>query len=497
MQPEQMEQNDEEVDHYTQMYLKKKQNKKKNQSPSNSDHQVSQRLSTLEANSGHYGLQSVMVNQVMEQQSLGGTQGNLSQSNRRQGKRDKRDKSEALFRTIQTNNVEGVHVQDIDQEDQFERYFTNPNVEEQDEFIGSNFARSPPKVATLITLQSEIEYKTSEIKNSRNANRPFLRTVQSHQNMESQSDISESRMMHTDVPSLSLLQPNSNNHPFREFEQLHLNLKNVIHEATTVKQMPFHKSHFRILLQSTLEQRVLGLGSKKQKNICEEQIQVVKKQKLGIKIGQYLSEQNYINLNNMPFLDMGEKPDGYNPERMEAFQTFLPPKSQYPHNIIIKSGEYKYNFIKKNIPKKFQKSGLIGFEPKELEDTLLKAEEELKPYAGMVVIFDRANFFMIFAGFLLTIIGSAIIGSIYNWLLSLVVILVYLFATSTTYIITKYLQNRYLRQAHFALAIFCRAENNRFLRNGLKLLCMIQLMERLLILLENDTHSLGSPKNQQ
>lgn len=50
--------------------------------------------------------------------------------------------------------VEGAHLQDFD--DQFERYVTNPNIEDQDEFIASNFARSPMKVATLITLQSEI-----------------------------------------------------------------------------------------------------------------------------------------------------------------------------------------------------------------------------------------------------------------------------------------------------------------------------------------------------
>ena len=65
----------------------------------------------------------------------------------------------------------------------------------------------------------------------------------------------------------------------------------------------------------------------------------------------------------MPYLDMGEKPDGYNPERMEAFQTFLPPKSQYPNNIIIKTGEYKFNFFTKNISKKFIKADISDFDP--------------------------------------------------------------------------------------------------------------------------------------
>lgn len=77
-----------------------------------------------------------------------------------------------------------------------------------------------------------------------------------------------------------------------------------------------------------------------------------------------------INLNNMPYLDMGENPVGYNPGKMEAFQTFLPPKSQYPNNLIIRAGEYNFNFIKKNIPKKFGKSGLLSIGEKELEATL-------------------------------------------------------------------------------------------------------------------------------
>lgn len=77
---------------------------------------------------------------------------------------------------------------------------------------------------------------------------------------------------------------------------------------------------------------------------------------------------------------------------------------------------------------------------------------------------------MIFAGFLLSIIGSAILGSIYNWLISLMIILVYLFMAAVTYITSKFLQNRYLRQAHFTLAIFLRAENNRYyLTNNIEL----------------------------
>ena len=56
-----------------------------------------------------------------------------------------------------------------------------------------------------------------------------------------------------------------------------------------------------------------------------------------------------LNLNNMPFLDMGEKPETYIMGKMEAFQTFIASKSIFPDKIIIKYSEYKSEFIKKNL----------------------------------------------------------------------------------------------------------------------------------------------------
>jgi hypothetical protein len=84
---------------------------------------------------------------------------------------------------------------------------------------------------------------------------------------------------------------------------------------------------------------------------------------------------------------------------------------------------------------------------------------------GMVIRFERLNFLIIFVGFLGTIIVSAIIGSSYGWLNSLIAIVCYLFLAGTLYIISKYISNRFLRQSHFILAAFCRAETNRFYLN--------------------------------
>ncbi len=68
---------------------------------------------------------------------------------------------------------------------------------------------------------------------------------------------------------------------------------------------------------------------------------------------------------------------------------------------------------------------------------------------------------VIILGFILTVVGSIILGTFFKWVTSLIFMASYFIIVASTYFINKYLQNRQLRQAHFVLAIFCRAENNR------------------------------------
>ena len=57
-----------------------------------------------------------------------------------------------------------------------------------------------------------------------------------------------------------------------------------------------------------------------------------------------------------------------------------------------------------------------------------------------------------------------------NWLWCLVIVILYLVLLFTFVYFLKYLYSKPLRQSHFLLAVFCRAENNRHYYNlGLEL----------------------------
>lgn len=73
-------------------------------------------------------------------------------------------------------------------------------------------------------------------------------------------------------------------------------------------------------------------------------------------------------------------------------------------------------------------------------------------------------------GFVLTVLGSTLCGIFYRWLLCFVLIGCFFLLAFLYHLASKLLASRYLRQAHFALAVVLRAENNRiYLRRGVEL----------------------------
>jgi|LauGreDrversion4_2_1035121.scaffolds.fasta_scaffold830484_2 hypothetical protein len=48
----------------------------------------------------------------------------------------------------------------------------------------------------------------------------------------------------------------------------------------------------------------------------------------------------------MPCIDLGNKPDSYNPLKSESGQEFVVPHSSYPNKMIIKYSDYKPEFKK-------------------------------------------------------------------------------------------------------------------------------------------------------
>ncbi len=173
---------------------------------------------------------------------------------------------------------------------------------------------------------------------------------------------------------------------------------------------------------------------------------------------------NVLTLETLPVLDLGDKPSSYDPKSSEASQVFIPPKSDYPNTIIIKYGDYRPEFKINELSKKYKKSNLLQREVDYLtfENTLNNASRYLQPYRAHVAKLEKINIAVIILGIILTVALSMMSGILYNWIYSILVIVLFLIAMVFAYFVFKAKQNKYLRQAHFLLALFCRSENNRF-----------------------------------
>lgn len=111
-----------------------------------------------------------------------------------------------------------------------------------------------------------------------------------------------------------------------------------------------------------------------------------------------------------------------------------------------------------------------GVSLEDIQQTIARATYYLLPYRGRVSQLDQYGLYINIAGLIACIALSTALGMQVHWALSLLFIILYFFMVYIVLKIVKLKQSKYMRQAHFMLAIFCRAENNRFyLRKKLEL----------------------------
>ena len=96
------------------------------------------------------------------------------------------------------------------------------------------------------------------------------------------------------------------------------------------------------------------------------------------------------------------------------------------------------------------------------ENTIINATKYLQPYRSYVTKLEKLNMTVLIIGFLVTLAVSMIVGILYHWLTSLLIVLLFFIIVGAVYYLFKQFQNKHLRQAHFMLALFCRSENNRY-----------------------------------
>lgn len=54
---------------------------------------------------------------------------------------------------------------------------------------------------------------------------------------------------------------------------------------------------------------------------------------------------NILTQENLPFIDLGDKPSSYNPNTSEANQVFIVPKSSFPNKLIIKYSFWGNSYV--------------------------------------------------------------------------------------------------------------------------------------------------------
>ncbi|CDW75787.1 UNKNOWN [Stylonychia lemnae] len=262
-----------------------------------------------------------------------------------------------------------------------------------------------------------------------------------------------------------------------QFDKLHYNLQQALNDAQlnesrkNIEIIPFDTECFHSLILNTYDDWYSDVSIKW--NI-KDYMEVVEKSELEKIFGQLLEQNEYntITINNMPFLDLGDRPSTYNPKRPEAEQIFIVPETQKPSKIIIRYSDCKPVYYIGSLNEKYNQFGLEakGISLHDIQSTLMKASIYLRPYRGQVSRIDRINLINILGGLIITIALSMSIGITIHWAFSLIFIVIYFFFAALSIRITKKKSNRYLRQAHFMLAVYCRAENNRyFLKNNIEM----------------------------
>ena len=227
-------------------------------------------------------------------------------------------------------------------------------------------------------------------------------------------------------------------------------------------RLPFGKEQFKRLIINTYEE---WYGHERLQSTLADYMKAVIESDLENSIGRFLesNDSNPIDLDNMPLIDLGDKPSSFDPHSSESGQIFLIPKSHYPDRLIIKYGEFKPEFKLDSLSKKYKKTSLysFGIDYLAFENTVSNASRLLLPYRSYITRLERLNFLICLLGFLLAIACSVLGGTLYSWVSSLLIVLGYFLLVALSYFLFKKLQNRSLRQCHLVLALYCRAENNR------------------------------------
>ena len=159
---------------------------------------------------------------------------------------------------------------------------------------------------------------------------------------------------------------------------------------------------------------------------------------------------------------MGKAPHLFSFRDSASQQIFHVPNWVYPHFVWIKYHEVCPYF--KFRDEKYNNScfDILGITYKDLKQTWADASRIIKETRGRVAIIELISYILIW-GFIWIIIGASILLGIFtNFLWGVILFFVYICIVGNFAFWTRRRSTTYLRLSHFVLAVFLRAENNRF-----------------------------------
>lgn len=178
-------------------------------------------------------------------------------------------------------------------------------------------------------------------------------------------------------------------------------------------------------------------------------------------------------MHSMPWMDLGDLPTTYSSKKGEAWQVFMNPVSKIPISLVVEYRESKkqYDFARaKSIYDQFLFE-TKGITINDIEETLRQASLFVKPYLGRFTVIDKIKNIVLGVGFALFLcgaIGTGVASDSYGAAAG--VMIFYIIACFVSFWAVRFVSHKLFRHSQFALAMLCRAENNRFyLHNGVEL----------------------------
>lgn len=218
----------------------------------------------------------------------------------------------------------------------------------------------------------------------------------------------------------------------------------------------------------------------------DEYMQCVDDEALVNRLGPFLelSDDNVLTTQSMPWLDLGAIPSTHSFMRTEAQQVYYVPNNRNPDMVYVRYSQVFPKYYSRNPKKRFESSNLKHREVtyRDFDQTLNLCSMMMKNYRGKILLYDWIGLSVIVLGcIIILLLGIATYMqtalndegqevSTGSWGSLVLYVLLYCIFVPIIYKVSKCFQDKYLRQAHFVLAVVCRAENNRYyLKRGVEI----------------------------